>query len=272
MNVNELAVCSWSLQPNGVDDLIAKVAATGLCRVQLHLNPLGTQGWADTPARLEAAGVDVVSGMVECVGEDYSSIVAITRTGGVVPDETWPATFAAMQAAAEHAKSMKLDLVTFHAGFIPHDAADATAVKIVGRLREVADVFAAVKCRVALETGQESADALLALLDEIDREDVGVNFDPANMILYGSGEPISALRALLPRVRQIHLKDAKASTKPGDDWGDEVVVGEGEVDWSAFFTTIKNSSFSGNFCIEREAGESRVADVSQAVRYMRAKS
>jgi sugar phosphate isomerase/epimerase len=265
-NLDSLAVCSWSLEPTSCDDLIAKVRQCGLTAVQLHLDPLSDAGWEQTPQRLRDAGIEVISGMVNCVGEDYASIAAITRTGGVVPDETWPNTRDAMQQAATFAKAMNLSLVTFHPGFIPHDAADPSQAKILDRLRESASIFADVGSAIALETGQEPAEALQAVLEALDREKVGVNFDPANMILYGSGDPISALKTLLPRVRQVHLKDAVASNASGSEWGSEVPVGEGSVDWPGFFATIDTANV--NAAIEREAGEARVDDVRTAVRFV----
>ena len=266
---DRLAVCSWSLQPSDCDDLIAKVGATGLNAVQLHLNPVADEepGWHDTPARLADAGIEVVSGMVTCEGEDYSSIAAIERTGGVVPDATWPATRAAMGRAATLAGRVGLKLVTFHAGFVPHDA-DAARATLVERLNDAAAIFAAEGCGVALETGQESADALVDLLGDLDA-DVGVNFDPANMILYGSGEPVAALRRLLPRVRQVHLKDAVASDAPGREWGVEVPVGQGQVDWPGFFAALDEAGYAGPACVEREAGDDRVGDVQTTVDFVR---
>ncbi|HIA27537.1 MAG TPA: hypothetical protein EYN79_05370, partial [Planctomycetes bacterium] len=86
--------------------------------------------------------------------------------------------------------------------------------------------------KLALETGQESAATLEGALEALGRSDVGVNFDPANMILYGMGNPVEALVRLAPRVAQIHIKDALASEVAGE-WGSEVVVGTGEVDWQA---------------------------------------
>jgi L-ribulose-5-phosphate 3-epimerase len=90
-----------------------------------------------------------------------------------------------------------------------------------------------------------------------------VNFDPANMILYGKGDPIDAMRTLGPWIRQVHLKDAKATSVPGT-WGEEVPAGCGEVDWAAFFATLDGLGFAGDICIEREAGSQRVADIRTA--------
>jgi len=83
------------------------------------------------------------------------------------------------------------------------------------------------------------------------------------MILYGVGDPIEALRQLGPRVVQVHVKDALPTTVPGQ-WGEEVPVGTGRVDWRAFFGALDEAQPGVNLMIEREAGEQRVSDVRRA--------
>ena len=90
-----------------------------------------------------------------------------------------------------------------------------------------------------------------------------VNFDPANMLLYGKGDPIQALHLLGQWIRQVHIKDA-VSSKIAGEWGEEVAVGDGEVNWQAFFAALHEANFAGDFVIEREAGSQRVLDVGQA--------
>jgi sugar phosphate isomerase/epimerase len=261
-----LAVCSWSLQPTSAEDLLTKLAATGLNRVQLAIDPIrenakGTwTGFAEQAAR---RGVTSVSGMLGTVGEDYTTLESIRRTGGVVPDATWPQTWRNIQADAEIARNLGLKLVTFHAGFLPHEESDPAYGKLQGRLRQIADFFAERKMSVAFETGQEEASTLAAFLGKLDRRNVGVNFDPANMILYDKGDPVVALRTLAPWLRQCHLKDAVKTKTPGT-WGEEVPLGKGQVDWKAFFAALDAVGFKGNLCIEREAGNQRVADIRSA--------
>jgi sugar phosphate isomerase/epimerase len=103
-----------------------------------------------------------------------------------------------------------------------------------------------------LETGQEPVDVLIQFLDDVKRDNLFVNFDPANMILYGAGEPIPALEQLGSRVRSVHCKDATWSDRPGETWGREVPLGEGDVDMAAFLKTLKNIGYDGPFTIERE--------------------
>jgi sugar phosphate isomerase/epimerase len=260
-----LAICSWSLHPAAPQDLAARVAEIGLQRVQLALDPVrdAPEAWGKVKDVLRAKGIAIVSGMFGCIGEDYTSLESIRRTGGIAPDETWEQNWNQIRVTAALAQQMGLKLITFHAGFLPHDEQDPGFAKMLRRLGEVADIFNAAGLAVALETGQETAPVLLKLLQKLKRANVGVNFDPANMLLYDKGDPIQALRLLGPWVRQVHIKDARRTRQPGT-WGDEVPAGAGEVDWPAFFATLEEINFPGNLVIEREAGNQRVADIRQA--------
>jgi sugar phosphate isomerase/epimerase len=201
--------------------------------------------------------------MVTTIGEDYSTMEAIRRTGGIVPDQTWKENWRNLQTNAALARSLGLRLVTFHAGFLPHDQNDPDFKKLLGRLREVADLFAEHRLELGLETGQETAEALGEFLETLDRPNVGVNFDPANMILYDKGDPIQAVGALGPWLKQCHIKDANRTTKPGA-WGAEVPAGTGQVDWPGFFRKLAEVGFSGYLSIEREAGAQRLQDIQTA--------
>ena len=260
-----VGVCSWSLRPASPADLVDKVRATGLRHVQLALDPIRCGEWdeSETFDRLAGEGITVRSGMWAPAGEDYSTIQSIARTGGIRPDDTWQGNLEAARALAEMCGRRGLPLVTFHAGFIPDDPADAERRRMVGRLGELAEVFDGSGCRLGLETGQETAEALVGVLDEIGGRAVGVNFDPANMLLYGSGDPVSALGLLADRVTQVHIKDARPSGVPGQ-WGDEVPVGAGSVRWDEFFGLVRDTLPDADLMIEREAGDDRVADIRTA--------
>jgi sugar phosphate isomerase/epimerase len=269
MNVSllneRLAVCSWSLQPATPQELLARLEATGIRRVQLALDPLrdAPDAWRNAPDLLRQKNVTIVSGMFGCVGEDYSTLESIRLTGGIAPDATWEQNWKNIQVTTALAHKLGLKLVTFHAGFLPHDESDPHHAKLKQRLIQVADAFQAKGIAVGLETGQETAAVLRDFLKKLDRPNLGVNFDPANMILYDKGNPIEALRTLGPWIRQVHIKDAARTTTPGT-WGDEVVAGQGEVDWPAFFAMLKEIGFGGDLCIEREAGMQRVEDIRTA--------
>ena len=269
MNVSplsqRLAVCSWSLQPTSPQDLISKLQATGVNRVQLALDPLreAPAVWGNTNALLQQAGINIASGMLGCVGEDYSTLESIRATGGIVPDATWEQNWKNISATASIARRLGLRFISFHAGFLPHEAGDPAYARLKERLSQITELFRASNIVVGLETGQESADVLFDFLHKLARPNVGANFDPANMLLYDKGDPIAALRKLGRWIRQVHIKDARRTKVPGT-WGEEVVAGTGEVDWPAFFTTLQQIGFKGDLCIEREAGTQRVADIRAA--------
>jgi L-ribulose-5-phosphate 3-epimerase len=262
---SRLAVCSWSLQPSSPQDLLEKLRATGLHRIQLHLDPLREEPdvWGDFKSFAADHGIEAVSGMFGTIGEDYSTLETIRETGGIVPDAHWEQNLANIRASAALAASLGLNLVTFHAGFLPHETGDPDYHKLRGRLETAAAIFAEKDISLALETGQETAETLRSFLDDLGCPNVGANFDPANMLLYAKGDPIEAMRALAPWIRQVHIKDAVKTQTPGT-WGSEVIAGTGEVDWKSFFAVLADIGYAGNLCIEREAGSSRVADIAAA--------
>ncbi len=261
---DRLAVCSWSLQPETPDALFQKLDQIGISRVQIALDPIRENpAWAKFSEQAKARGVTCVSGMFGTVGEDYTTMETIRRTGGVTPDSTWEQNWKNIQQTAALAVKMNFKLVTFHAGFLPHEESDPAFSKLLGRITKIADLFAQHNLDLGFETGQESADTLKIFLQKLGRKNVGVNFDPANLILYGMGDPIAALRTLGPYLKQIHIKDANKTKIPGT-WGDEVTAGKGQVDWKAFFKTLKDQNFTGWCCIEREAGAQRVEDIKAA--------
>ncbi|MEE8155114.1 MAG: sugar phosphate isomerase/epimerase [Phycisphaerales bacterium] len=260
-----IGVCSWSLRPPRPRELVRSLRRVGIRSVQLALGPLIQEPtvWGSAIRDLRHDGIEIVSGMMAMSGEDYSTLESIARTAGVRLDETWPANLGHVEAVVSLAADEGLDLVTFHSGFIPEDRDDPERAKLLERLRIVAGIFADRQLRLGFETGQETAQTLVDALDDLGCPNVGVNFDPANMILYGKGDPIDALRLLGPHVVQVHVKDAVPTTTPGT-WGTEVPVGEGAVDWQAFFEVALALDPPVNFIIEREAGEDRTDDIGAA--------
>ena len=260
-----IGVCSWSLRAHDPPHLAQLLASLEIDAVQLALVPAVVEPgvWSSAVEVLSAAGVHVMSGMLSMVGEDYASLDSIRRTGGVRPDSTWPENLKLAEQVARQASKDGIGLVTCHAGFLDGGPDDPVRCTMLGRLRTIVDLFAAHGVNVALETGQETAATLLEVFDALDRPTFGVNFDPANMILYGMGDPVQALKRLSSRVVQIHVKDAIATDRPGT-WGREVATGRGAVNWDEFFEVALGLEPPVNFVIEREAGGDRAADITAA--------
>lgn len=263
----KLGVCSWSLQPKSPADLAQKVKDCGVASVQLALDPIrtGEWDWIETQKTLRAANISIASGMMMMADEDYSSLDAIARTGGVLPDGTWDTNLSAARENAQIAKKMGITFLTFHAGVIPHGARDPKRKVVLERIRNIADCYQDAGVSVALETGQESAPVMMRALEELGRPEVGVNFDPANMILYGQGEPFPSFECFSYKIKQMHMKDAKWATTKGE-WGVEVPSGTGDVNWSKLLERILQIGLGCDLMIEREAGDTRIADIRFARR------
>ena len=264
-----LAVCSWSIQPTSPTQLVEHLKTIGIHRVQLALDPLREfpDVWGATQHLFQKAGIDIASGMFGTVGEDYTSLETIKHTGGVVPDHTWDQNWKNIQQILKLAKELHIKLVTFHAGFLPHEVSDPSFSKLFDRINRIGNMFGESGIQLGFETGQETADTLGEFLSKLNLANVGVNFDPANMLLYDKGDPIQALNHLSPWLKQCHVKDANRTKTPGM-WGEEVVAGTGEVNWQAFFEVLSRKGFQGNLAIEREAGTQRVTDIIAAKEFV----
>ncbi len=203
-------------------------------------------------ARLNELGIaiSVVFGGFE--GESYADIPTVKRTIGLVPPETRAERTQEMKEIADFARLLDVDAVALHIGCVPHDRGDSLRADVVEVTRDICDHCGVNGQRLYLETGQETADTLLEFLDDVGRDNLFVNFDPANMILYGCGEPIEALRKVGKHVRSVHCKDATWSDKPGETWGAEVPLGEGAVGFENFLATLKEIGYDGPLTIERE--------------------
>lgn len=255
-----LGVCSWSLKPLSPKELVSSCKDCGIDAIQLALLPLVNDcTWRDCIQVLRDSGIKLLSGMLEASGEDYSTLETIAKTGGLRQTEMWPSTKENALRVADIAAAEEIPLVTFHAGFIPEDDCQEQT-SMLERLQILTDIFGSRGILLGLETGQERASNVVSVLEELSLPTLGVNYDPANMILYGKGDPIEAIQSLQPWVQQVHIKDAK-ETEVAGTWGTETPVGDGDVPWKEFLQLVPNHV---NLVIEREGGEDRVNDIKQA--------
>jgi len=254
-----VGVCSWSLQTDiaGVAEAMNKI---GLEHVHLGVRPAIED--PDVLSRIRSQDWSITATMIDFPQEDYSTLEAIKITGGIVPDEYWERNRKLFLDAAGLTAELGVKYLTMHAGFI--DESDpAYAGKLRDRIRLLADAAAEKNVILLLETGQETAEELRDFLERLNHPAIGVNFDPANMILYDKGNPIEALRILAAWIKHLHVKDATRTKVPGT-WGAEVPWGEGEVNPDAFLATLDEIGFDGAMAIEREAGDDRLADIMLA--------
>jgi sugar phosphate isomerase/epimerase len=154
---------------------------------------------------------------------------------------------------------------------VPHDSGSRLYREVLNVTRAICDHCRRNGQSLHLETGQETADALLEFIQDVDRNNLFINFDPANMILYGTGEPIAALKVVGKYVRSIHCKDGKWAQNPGQEWGQEVPLGEGDVGMENYLRTLKEIGYTGPLTIEREIPQDPVrqkAEIGHAVRLL----
>ncbi|NLX23406.1 MAG: sugar phosphate isomerase/epimerase [Phycisphaerae bacterium] len=265
----QIGVCSWSL---AIPDL-AQTLATVRDQLGLKLVHLGIfdEGWRDPDRVLkivEDSGVEASATCVAFAGEDYASIARIAATGGFKPDDVWADRRAKTMGVAEITARLGLKHLMTHIGFVPHDPRDPQYAVMVDRIKDICDALGQRGISLVMETGQEKVQDLIAFIGRVERPNIAVNFDPANMILYGAGEPIEAVEALGSRIVHVHMKDATWSKAPGKDWGAEVVLGTGEADIPRVVSKLRAQGYRGPLVIEREAGQQRLADIREAVKLL----
>ena len=275
VDAERIGVCSWSYQRplREVADEMAKIGVKG---IDLALTPFvapdGRHGVEEGEEALAFAKAQFASGawrlfatMISFPQKDYSTLDTIRKTGGVVPDDCWPRNREIAAAAAELSGTLGAPYMLFHAGFLDESNPTAYAA-YVERVSFVRDACARAGVQLILESGQETAEDLARFLRDV--PGLYVNFDPANMILYGKGRPMEALETLVPWIRKIHVKDADATAVPGT-WGTERPWGEGQVGGAAFIDALNGLGFTGNMTIEREGGDDRAGDIARAAARLR---
>lgn len=221
-------------------------------------------------AKCNKAGITVTCVFGGFDGESYADIPTTARTVGLVPETTRAARIQEMKEISDFAKLLGCDTVGLHIGFVPEDRNSDAYKKLIADTRGLLDYVAKNGQRLHLETGQETADHLLHFIHDVDRQNLGINFDPANMILYGTGNPIEALMKVGKYVKSVHCKDATwaGDGQRGEAWGREVALGDGDVGFELYLRVLKSFDYEGPLTIEREIPHDRTQqkkDIGQAV-------
>lgn len=201
-------------------------------------------------------------------GEAYADIPTVARTVGFVPPETRQEREQRTKDLSDFAARLGVGSIACHIGCVPEDAAHPDYVAVREMVRRVCDHAAKHSQTFALETGQEPAHVLLAFLNDVAKPNLGINFDPANMILYGTGDPIEALGILGPRVVSVHCKDGDWP-EPGiaGALGKEQPLGAGSVGIPRFLAKLREIGYAGPLSIERESSDPvrRMKDIEAAI-------
>jgi sugar phosphate isomerase/epimerase len=220
---------------------------------------------------IESANFAVVTVVAAYNGESYTDIPTVQRTVGFIPRGTREERELRTREISDFAAAIGVGGIACHIGFVPEDTTHPDYIAVCEMVRRIADHAATHGQTFALETGQERAHVLQRFLKDVDRPNVGINFDPANMILYGTGDPIEALKVLGPHVLSVHAKDGEwPPPDQPDALGTERPLGQGSVNIPRFVKALKEAGFQGPLNIEREAEnqEERISDIRKAVRLL----
>lgn len=247
------------------------VQELGIPTIQLHAPHRSTR----TPAaaekfveQLEQINVELTAVFGGFEGESYADIPTVSRTIGLVPPETRAERLREMCEISDFARLLGCNVIALHLGFVPHDTSLPLYQEVLQVTRQLCEHASQNDQALHLETGQETGEALLAFIADSKCDNLFVNFDPANMILYGTGDPIETLKQISKYVRSVHCKDAIASDQPGVTWGREMPLGEGQVGMERYLQTLKEIGYLGPLTIERELAEEperQKAEIQHAV-------
>ena len=201
-------------------------------------------------------------------GESYADIPTVQRTVGYIPQATRAERETRTLEISDFAAQLGVPSIATHVGFVPEDDGDPDYLAVREMVRRICDHAKRHRQTFALETGQEKAEALLHFLHDVNRPNLGINFDPANMILYGTGDPVEALGVLASHLLSVHCKDGDWPPKnvPGA-LGSEKPLGQGAVGMDSFLRQLHKIGYKGPLTIERESEDpvQRIKDIKMGI-------
>lgn len=266
----QLGVMFWAGRDPSLT--LSELTSLGFQAGQLGIpGNLNLSSAAEWKQAARAAGFTIHTVIAAYEGESYEDIPAVEETVGFVPPATRHTREARTLAISDFAAELGVPGIGTHIGFLPDDTRP-NYVAVRDTVRRVCDHAAKNNQTFALETGQESAEALLDFLRQVDRPNLGINFDPANMILYGTGDPMDALDVLGKHIITVHAKDG--DWPPADVQGAlgmERPLGQGAVGMERFIAKLKAIGYDGLVAIEREAKNpaQRLSDIEQGAKLLR---
>jgi len=253
---------------NDPEAAIVKVHDLGLPTCQVYVDDF-EQGLSTRLLQaLDKYHVEATSVVVGGPGREVWDFYDGPLTIGVVPRATRAARVARMKQGSDFAKACGIPALQSHAGFIPENPNDPVYRETVATMREVVEYCRRNGQHFRYETGQETPITLVRAMQDVGLDNQGVNFDLANLILYGKANPVDAIEILAPHVQGIHAKDGLWPTNP-HELGKEVPIGTGKVDFPRIIARLKQLKYPGAVTIEREiSGPQQLADVRAAIAYL----
>ena len=186
------------------------------------------------------------------------------HTLGLVPPEYRASRLCELKRGSDFAEKLGVTDVITHVGYIPEVPTTTEYQSLIVALKDLAGYMKKKGQYFLFETGQETPTTLLRTIEEVGTGNLGINLDPANLILYGKANPVDALDVFGKYVRNVHGKDGKYPTD-GRHTGKETRMGDGKVNYPAFIARLKEIGYDGCITIEREiSGEDQIRDILYA--------
>jgi L-ribulose-5-phosphate 3-epimerase len=255
----------------GAEEAIAKVHDLGFpsCQVAVWHAELMTDENAQQLAAASAKhGVEITTLWVGLPGRHVWDFLEGPTTIGIVPPETRAARLDVLKQGSDFARKVGVPSITTHAGFIPENPTDTLYPPVLETLREIATYCLHNEQGFWFETGQETPVVLLRLIETIGTGNLGINLDPANLLMYGKANPLDALDVIGQYVRGVHAKDGEYPTN-GSKLGVEKALGAGRVNFPKLLAKLHELGFTGALTIEREiSGPQQIADIRSGKAYL----
>jgi L-ribulose-5-phosphate 3-epimerase len=250
------------------DAAIKRVHDLGFPTCQVGVRDTGEDAAANLRRALDRYGVEATSAVATGPGPEVYDFYKGPLTIGLVPREYRAQRIARMKEISDFAVKAKIPAVQGHCGFIPENPNDAAYQETVEAIRTVAAYCRQNGQKFRCETGQETPITLVRAIRDVGLDNVGVNFDAANLILYGKANPVDAVEILGPYVQGVHAKDGLYPTDPRQ-LGKEVPIGEGKVNFPVLIARLKQIGYRNPLTIEREiSGEKQTADILAAKAFL----
>ncbi len=250
------------------DAAMAKVHDLGLPTCQVYVEVIEDSLAGRLRRALNKYQIEATSLVVGGPGKEVWDFYGGPLTIGLVPRETRDARIAHIKKASDFAKQCGIAAVQTHCGFIPENPNDPVYKETIAAMRDVAEYCQRNGQNFRYETGQETPITLVRAMQDVGLNNQGVNFDLANLILYGKANPVDAIELLGPYIQGIHAKDGLWPTNP-KELGPEVPIGKGKVDFPQIIARLKEMNYRGAVTIEREiSGPQQMEDVRASKAYL----
>ena len=250
------------------DASIRRVHDLGFPTCQVGVRETSDAAASALRAALDKYHVEATSAVFGGPGPEIYDFYQGPATIGLVPRQSREARLARIRQVADFAKKVGIPAIQGHCGFIPENPNEPLYTEAVEAIRTAASYARQQGLGFRCETGQETPITLVRAIRDIGLDNVGINFDVGNLILYGKANPVDAVELFAPYIQGVHAKDGLYPTDP-KRLGREVPIGEGKVDFPVLIAKFKKIGYSKPLTIEREiSGEKQTTDILAAKAYL----